>query len=168
MRSVLGDAAHAVGGGGLEAAAVVIWYPPRTLIVTGSRRWPAPHVITAVLGWYAPELVVHGDADGADAMAERWAKRALIAHIGLPAKWRKDGKLDRSAGYARNAGMLCMFPGVLVLAFPHPTLKSNGTRHCMKLAEGRGHPLRVYDLEGKLTHRSGPVLPQWKDEEWKD
>lgn len=144
------------------------WYPARTVIVTGSRKWPAPHVIAAVLGWYEPELVVHGDADGADAMAESWAKGNAVAYMGIPAKWRVNGKLDMGAGFFRNERMLLMFPGALVLAFPHPTLKSNGTRHCMARAEAFGRMLRAYDLEGKIVHRSGALLPPWKDDGWKD
>lgn len=129
----------------------------RVVIVTGSREWPFWTVIHRVLDHVAPTLVVHGACWGADTMAAAWAIVHEVAAEPWPATWRRpDGSLDRGAGHARNRRMLEAHPGALVLAFPHPTLPSPGTRGCMKLAEELGHPLRVYDIEGELIHRTGP------------
>lgn len=46
--------------------------------------------------------VVSGGAPGVDTLARLWAEKSGIPRTILPAKWRKDGKLDRSAGIKRN------------------------------------------------------------------
>ena len=43
-------------------------------------------------------LLVHGAADGADTIAERWAKKRQVMYLGVPAPW---ALLGRSAGPRR-------------------------------------------------------------------
>lgn len=122
-------------------------------IITGSRAWRAWNVIYAVLDRVQPELVVHGACEGADLMAESWAKARDVDYRGMPARWRPGGVLDKGAGFARNLRMLETYPGQPVLAFPAG--KASGTRSCMALATRLGHRVWVYDEEGRLIQRLG-------------
>lgn len=118
------------------------------VIVTGSRIWPTFLTIWQVLDAYAPTLVVHGGADGADGMAESWCKGRQVDSHAVRAKWGQRPDIDYGAGHARNRRMLELYPGALVVAFPHG--KAAGTRGCMAQAERLGHPLKVFDVDGRL------------------
>ncbi len=60
--------------------------------------------------------VIHGAAQGADALAAAWAVKqgARVLHTPCPADWRHYGK---PAGMIRNRGMLALEPD-MVVAFP--------------------------------------------------
>lgn len=129
----------------------------RIVIVSGSRKWAWRKVIEKLLGRLEPTLVVHGACrSGADYIAEQWAKEWEVPYHGIPAKWQKGDSIDRSAGMKRNRVMIEAYPGQLLLAFPHPTLGSPGTRNCIGVAEEHGHPVWVFDEKGELIHRTGP------------
>lgn len=76
------------------------------------------------------DLIVHGDADGADTMAYDWAKKVGIQQVRIPANWVGEGK---SAGPKRNALMIELINPDLVLAFP--TDKSRGTYDMTRKAD---------------------------------
>lgn len=59
-------------------------------------------------------VIIHGNASGADALAERWAKDRRVKALSFPADWRNEG---RRAGPLRNQRMIEQSPDV-VLAFP--------------------------------------------------
>ena len=87
-------------------------------------------------------IVITGGADGPDSIAHRWAERQrkkthfIVDTEVYPAKWeRKDGTIDRGAGYKRNRQMIDS--GIdLVIAFHDGA--SNGTAHTMDLAKRCG------------------------------
>ena len=58
--------------------------------------------------------IIHGAADGADALAGRWARARGIQEIRCPANWAFHGN---SAGHVRNRAMLALKPD-MVMAFP--------------------------------------------------
>ena len=58
--------------------------------------------------------IIHGDARGADRMADRFALMYLIQPVRCPANWMLRGK---GAGPSRNASMLRLCPD-LVIACP--------------------------------------------------
>ena len=69
------------------------------------------------------ELVIHGDARGADSLAELWSRERLRASTGrkyrvTSEEWRQ---LGRKAGPLRNQRMLDEQQPDLVLAFPGDT-----------------------------------------------
>lgn len=107
----------------------------KVAIVTGSRHWTDWATLYKALDAAAPELVVHGGADGADGMAESWAKSRQIDSHPMRAKWGCLPNIDRRAGLARNIRMLDAYPEALVLAFPLPD--SRGTWHCVREAKTR-------------------------------
>lgn len=75
--------------------------------------------------------IVHGDATGADTLANNWAKGAGVNVVAYPADWKTYGK---SAGPIRNEKMLNEQNPDLVLAFPG----GKGTEHMMKIAKEKG------------------------------
>jgi hypothetical protein len=135
------------------------------ILITGSRDWADDTRLSFELGAAIGEacrtghpmasvVIVHGDCPtGADAMAD-----AVARHYGYrverhPADWRPGGKLDKSAGYRRNAEMVAAGAD-LCLCFlapcakprcreprPHP---SHGGSHCADLAERSGIKVRRF------------------------
>jgi hypothetical protein len=61
------------------------------------------------------ELLIHGDATGADAMAHEWAQDKGLVCSEFRAAWREHGK---AAGPMRNQRMLDEGKPHLVIAFP--------------------------------------------------
>ena len=125
------------------------------VIVTGSRIWPSSTVIAHALFKFNPDLVIHGNARGADKMAHEWALANERDFHGFVAKWRKGaraGFYNPEAGHIRNGRMLDTYPGVVVLAFPYGLAR--GTRDCINQALERGHEVRVFDLKGEWEHAS--------------
>lgn len=125
------------------------------VIVTGSRIWPLATVINHVLFKLDPELVIHGNARGADKFAEEWAKANERQYHGFPAWWKRGAgnrHYDPRAGSIRNRRMLEAYPNTLVVAFPYGL--AAGTRDCIRQALELGHEVRVYDLKGNWEHAS--------------
>lgn len=58
--------------------------------------------------------IIHGNANGADSMAGKWARINGVQEVVCPANWDKFGK---SAGNTRNERMLELSPD-MVVAFP--------------------------------------------------
>ena len=123
---------------------------PFRILVTGSRDWgdePAVwRAIAAVIREQAPTdapvVLVHGACPtGADLHAARWSAAAIadgrrpVVEERHPANWRPGGKLDRSAGFRRNAEMVDLGAAVC-LAFIRNG--SNGASHTARLAEQAG------------------------------
>jgi hypothetical protein len=74
--------------------------------------------------------IVHGAANGADALAEFWARKRKIKTEPHPADWRPNGVLDRGAGPKRNRRMLKTGINVVV-AFPG----GNGTADMVNITK---------------------------------
>lgn len=60
-------------------------------------------------------LLIHGDARGADSLAYRWATSRGVDQVRVPANWNGRGT---GAGPFRNKLMLDLFDVDLVVAFP--------------------------------------------------
>lgn len=87
------------------------------------------------------DMLVHGNARGADMLAEWWARAAGVRSFPVPAQWAKHGK---RAGPIRNQQMLGM--GIdLVVAFPG----GRGTADMVKRAKAADVPvLTPLSVEG--------------------
>lgn len=119
------------------------------VLITGSRDWEGRvaetriHIILetilALCDMLGEKLiVVHGDCPtGADAIADRWARRRddlgveVEAH---PADWDRYGS---SAGPLRNQEMVNRGAGMCIGFLRN---NSRGTRHCLNLARMFGIP----------------------------
>lgn len=139
------------------------------VLVTGSRNWDRRDVIerelNAVLiphaGWIREMTLVHGAAQGADAMAHQWAvtQMRLDRPVRIEAH-RADWARDRgAAGIIRNTEMVklgadlclaficpCDRPNCRVLkrSGPHG---SHGATHCTQAAISAGIETRVFPWE---------------------
>ncbi len=110
------------------------------LLVTGGRTYFDREVVDSsldqVLLYYNKiGAVIHGDANGVDALADDWAWKRGIQQVKCPANWTYNGK---AAGPIRNRSMLVLQPD-LVVAFPGGT----GTADMKKAAAERG--IRVWE-----------------------
>jgi hypothetical protein len=99
----------------------------KTVIVTGGRHYNDGWRIWDVLREHKAEVIVTGDATGADYYARGFAQQhALKLHV-YEADWRKHGT---AAGPIRNRAMLDAHPNAIVLAFPG----GRGTADCVRQA----------------------------------
>jgi hypothetical protein len=129
------------------------------VLVTGSRAWLWSKPIFDALDqqfmsrparFAASEfVVVHGDAAGADRIADIWARTR--ADVGWPvvaephpADW--SGAAGRRAGIVRNEAMVALGAD-MCLAFIRAG--SRGAHHCASVAEGAGIPTTVRHWEAQ-------------------
>ena len=108
----------------------------RVLAIVGYRKFTDWKIFKDTLKEFVvrygmPEQVVSGGALGADAMAEKWAKRYNIPLLILKPDWKKHGK---SAGILRNTDIISACTHVV--AFPHP--KGRGTQDSIRKAIAGG------------------------------
>lgn len=80
------------------------------------------------------EVLIEGDARGADRLAGEWAVSRGIENLKFPADWKKHG---RAAGPIRNQRMLEEGKPDLVVAFPG----GRGTENMARQAGQRGLPV---------------------------
>ena len=125
------------------------------VIVCGGRAYADKEAITAELSMLPPgTVVVHGGAQGADAIAGEVAKALGLVVEAHPADWRRWG---RGAGPRRNAEMLSLGAD-LVLAFPG----GSGTADMVRKTRAAEVPVRIVGIgpsqplpildEGRWSH----------------
>lgn len=108
------------------------------VLFCGSRTWDDELKITQAFVRYHPEVVIHGDAQGADRLAGAEARRRGIPIEAYPADWEKHG---RAAGPIRNQQMLDEGKPDLVVAFH--LYNSRGTADMIRRARSAGIPVEV-------------------------
>ena len=112
------------------------------VLVCGSRDWPNAALIRVKLRnlkeEHGPFVVMHGNARGADEMADHAALMLGLDSERWAADWKRHGK---RAGILRNLAMLDTKPD-LVLAFQRNG--SRGTQHTIDEARRRGIPVEVF------------------------
>ena len=123
------------------------------LLITGSREFKDTAKMEEALSFAAqqaagrPMTLVHGDARGADRLAEEVAKRVLPADTKIekhPADWSGLGK---GAGMARNSEMV-KATADLVLAFFVKGIEARGTGDTVKKAEEAGYKVAKFYSDG--------------------
>lgn len=109
------------------------------LLVCGGTRFTDRKKLWAFLDWahgfVGIDELVHGDAPGADTMADEWGKARLGPDKvqAFPADWSR----GRRAGPERNSQMLRVARPDWVIAAPG----ANGTEDMVAKAEARGVPV---------------------------
>lgn len=121
------------------------------VLICGDRNWADAtaviHALAEVQQAEGVEVVIEGEATGADTLGKNAAFQLGIPVQAYPADWRKNG---RSAGPLRNAQMLNDGKPTLVLAF-HPFIEnSKGTRHMIEIAMKAGVPVKI--ITGRETN----------------
>ena len=89
------------------------------LLVTGGRTYQdykaVCHALDTLHAQTPITLLIHGNAQGADTLARKWAYTRGVPHSSFPAEWDKHGK---AAGPIRNQQMLTEGHPNAYLAFP--------------------------------------------------
>jgi hypothetical protein len=116
------------------------------ILVTGSRAWTDYDAIRDAIEKAAADLgggavVVHGNAQGADRLADRAARSLGLRTEPHSARWRTEG---RAAGPLRNQRMVDLGADVC-LVFIVSGLEIVGTKDCWRRADTAGIPCKVYE-----------------------
>lgn len=119
------------------------------ILITGSRTLRESDYATvrdaiakAAADLQPPVVVVHGNALGADRLADR-ASRALGLKVEPhSARWRTEG---RAAGPLRNQRMVDLGADICI-AFIAVGRENVGTKDCWRRADRAGIPVRVYEI----------------------
>jgi predicted Rossmann-fold nucleotide-binding protein len=120
------------------------------VIIAGSREFKDYAVVVETMEQFQENFrerspaeiteVVSGGAQGADRLGERWSREVLKREPKIfRAQWEVDGKLDRAAGYKRNAQM-ADYADALVAFWDQ---QSRGTKHMIGLMAERRKPHMV-------------------------
>ncbi|MCU6479070.1 DUF2493 domain-containing protein [Arthrobacter sp. A2-55] len=118
------------------------------LLITGSRDWEDRAAIKRALrDWWnsndrAPDAILVSGAcpTGADRIAEELWERNGLPVERHPARWRVDGKLNRAAGFIRNAAIV---DGGVDHCIAFIRNNSNGATHCSAYAAKQGMPVTL-------------------------
>lgn len=92
-------------------------------------------------------VIVSGKCSGADQLGEYYARMKGYPIKDFPAQWRKNGKLDRSAGPRRNRQM-AEFAHALIAFWDGI---SSGTKNMIETAREKGLLVREIRFERPLT-----------------
>lgn len=114
------------------------------VVIAGSRGITNYEVIVKAVAASGFDIttVISGTARGVDQLGEEYAKRNNIPVERYPAQWKVNGKLDKSAGYKRNAIMIRVADAVIAIWDG----VSPGTKSTIDLADRQGVPCFVYKV----------------------
>jgi len=101
------------------------------ILVCGGRNYGDQQKVSETLLSLTPTSIIHGNAAGADDLADSWAKANHIPVLPFRADW---GTFGRSAGPIRNKQMIEEGKPDLVVAFPG----GKGTANMIKQAKAAG------------------------------
>jgi hypothetical protein len=114
------------------------------ILFCGDREWSNYKTICDVMADLKPDVVIEGEARGADSMARDAAEYFGIPVERYPANWKVYG---RAAGPIRNTQMLDEGKPDLVVAFHNDFKNSKGTKNMVEQARKRGIPTKIYTAE---------------------
>lgn len=109
------------------------------VLVCGGRDYLNQKKVSEVLSDIGPTSIIHGNASGADALADSWARANEVPVQPFPADW---GSYGKKAGYFRNKQMLDEGKPDMVVAFPG----GKGTSNMVKLAQEAGIPVQIAEI----------------------
>lgn len=101
------------------------------VLACGGRDFFGRNLVYAVLDPMVIDVLIEGEAPGADTLAREWATEQGIPVERYPADWNRHGK---AAGPIRNRRMLVEGKPDLVVAFPG----GRGTANMISQAEAAG------------------------------
>ena len=113
------------------------------VLICGSRRYRNAEAIARyVAGLPSGTVVIHGDAPGADSLADQYARQNGLTPEPYPADWDRYG---RGAGPVRNKQMLDKGKPTRVAAFVSDPTNSPGTANIVLQSLARGLPVTIFD-----------------------
>jgi hypothetical protein len=114
------------------------------VLICGGRWWTNQDMIGRIIDHVKPDVVIEGEAPGADTMARLEAEKRGIEVEQYPAMWNRYG---RAAGPVRNAQMLKEGKPDLVIAFHNDLSKSKGTKNMVAQTQKAGIQVKVLSEE---------------------
>jgi hypothetical protein len=125
------------------------------VLVSGDREWSDRALLYSILDEVnSPddpiEVIIEGEARGADLMGRRWAEEHGIPFEPYPARWAEHGR--KKAGPLRNTQMLYSGKPDLVVAFHDDLTKSRGTADMVRQARKEG--VAVYVVGHRTRHHT--------------
>lgn len=116
------------------------------ILICGDRNWHDGVAIREILAKFLPDVVIEGEARGADTFARLSAESMGITVEKYPADWNTYGK---AAGPIRNSQMLREGKPDVIVGFHYNVSESKGTRDMLTRAKASGKPTFIYDGELK-------------------
>lgn len=109
------------------------------ILVCGGRAYANREAVEIALSPYRPKpgdrstehVIIHGGAEGADTLADDWARKWVLKRKVYRPDWKKHGK---AAGPLRNARMIAEAKPDICIAFPG----GRGTADCVSKARAAG------------------------------
>jgi hypothetical protein len=118
------------------------------ILFCGDRNWTNYKLIADIVADFKPDVVIEGEARGADSMARDAAEYFGIPVEAYPANWEVHGK---AAGPIRNTQMLKEGKPDLVVAFHNDLQNSKGTLNMVTQARKQNIKVYVYTDGGLKT-----------------
>ena len=125
------------------------------ILFCGDRNWISYRVIADVMANLKPDVVIEGEAKGADSIAADVADYFGIPVLRFPAQWERYGA---AAGPIRNTQMLKEGIPDLVVAFHDDIHSSKGTRNMVEQAKKNGIQVYVYNSKGEQYYASSQLF----------
>jgi hypothetical protein len=119
------------------------------LLICGDRNWSDARLILQFIIQLMPEVIIEGDAKGADRLAGEIAESLGITLLKYPALW---SIYNRAAGPIRNQQMIDEGKPTKVLAFHDDIANSKGTKDMVNRAKKNNIPVEV------ITHGTHELL----------
>lgn len=111
----------------------------KVVLVCGGRDYTNYPRLKAILDSVGPTAILHGQARGADSLADRYAVAHGVPLLRCPAHW---DTYDKAAGGFRNAWMVDLVKVDQVVAFP------GGAGTANMVARARLRKIPVLEVEG--------------------
>lgn len=119
------------------------------VLVCGDRNWSDYPFLESTLDQIHSQtpidMIIEGEARGADKMSRQWAESRDIPYLAFPANWATHG---RAAGPIRNRLQFNEGKPDLVVGFHDDIASSKGTRDMINYARTHGSPTIVYSHRG--------------------
>ena len=127
------------------------------ILFCGDRNWSNYKVICEVMAELKPDVVIEGEAQGADILSREAAEYFGIPVQRFPANWVVYG---RAAGPIRNTQMLKEGKPDMVVAFHNSITTSKGTLNMVNQSRKQGLKVVVYTESGPyVTFDAAGTLP---------
>ena len=118
------------------------------LLITGSRKWKNYDYIENVINSIKPDLIIHGNCEGADKLADEVANVFFYSKKIFQADW----SIGKKAGPLRNQKMIDENPTICIAFHEDPNL-GTGTKDCVMRCLKNGIPVRLFLSQNEIISK---------------